>query len=31
VSKTETIVKKAVKDKDEKAWSNNLLEPQVKY
>jgi hypothetical protein len=31
VSKAETIVKKAVKDKGKEAWSDNLLEPQVKY
>jgi hypothetical protein len=31
VSKAETIVKKAVKDKGEKARSDNLLKPQVEY
>jgi hypothetical protein len=31
VSKAETIIEKAVKDKGEKAQNNNLLEPQVEY
>jgi hypothetical protein len=31
VLKAETIVEKAVEDKDKKAWSNDLLELQVKY
>jgi hypothetical protein len=31
VLKAETIVKKAVKDKGEEAWSNDLLKPQVRY
>jgi hypothetical protein len=31
VLKAEIIIKRAVKNKGKKAWSNNLLKPQVKY